>query len=356
MAEPILVPATDGKDHLAYELKLTNVLGQDVDLTSLAVMSGDKTLLTLSGDKLAYWTRVMGNTAATTTLGPGQNALIWLDVAIERPADGRPALTPTSLTHSLGITATKPDLPLVPPTMTETIAPVTVQDRKAVEISPPLAGPNWVDGDSCCDMGGHRMAVNPIDGGLYAAERFAIDYVQMTPDGKLFNGDKGQLSSYPYYGADIHAVSNGPVVAVVDGLPEQVPGVKPTGLTLDQYGGNHIVQDIGGGNFAFYAHLKTGSIRVKPGDQLVSGQVIASLGNTGNSDAPHLHFHVMSTPDPLKSDGLPFVVRSFKLDSRVASLAALEPFMDGQPAQLQPGFAARDEAGVSPLILDVMSY
>jgi len=58
--------------------------------------------------------------------------------------------------------------------------------------------------------------------------------------------------NYPYFGADIHAVADGPVVAVVDGLPEQVAGKDPTGLPLDQYGGNHIVQDIGGGNYAFY--------------------------------------------------------------------------------------------------------
>ena len=79
------------------------------------------------------------------------------------------------------------------------------------------------------------------------------------------------------------------------------------------------MQDIGDGNYAFYAHLKTGSLKVKVGDQLTTGQVIAALGNTGNSDAPHLHFHVMSTPDPLRSDGLPFVIKSFRLDSRLAS-------------------------------------
>ena len=63
------------------------------------------------------------------------------------------------------------------------------------------------------------------------------------------------------------------------------------------------MQDIGEGNYAFYAHLKTGSVKVKAGDQLSAGQVIATLGNTGNTDAPHLHFHVMSTPDPLRSNG-----------------------------------------------------
>ena len=178
----------------------------------------------------------------------------------------------------------------------------------------------------------HRMALNGLNGKYWAAERFAIDYVQMQPDGRLFTGDKAKLESYAYFGADIHAVADGPVVAVVDDLPEQVAGASPTGLPLDQYGGNHIVQDIGDGNYAFYAHLKTGSVKVKPGDRLTTGQVIASLGNTGNTDAPHLHFHVMSTPDPLLSDGLPFVFSSFRLDSRLASPAAIDGLFDGKPA------------------------
>ena len=356
MAEPIPVPATDGKDHLAYELRLTNVFGQDIGLASLAVRSGDQTLLSLSGDKLAYWTRVMGNPAPTTTLGPGQSALVWLDVALDRPAGSSPAGLPANLFHTIDIVATKPTPPLVPPTMTETISPVTVANRKPVDISPPVGGPNWLDGDSCCDMGAHRMAVNPISGDLYAAERFAIDFVQMTSDRTLFHGDKTRLISYPYYGADIHAVADGPVVAVLDGLPEQVPGAHPSGLPLDEYGGNHIVQDIGGGNYAFYAHLKTDSIKVHPGDRLTTGQPIAALGNTGNTDAPHLHFHVMNTPDPLRSNGLPFTFKSFMLDARMASTAALDPLMNGQPAQLQPGFAAKEESGVSPLTLDVMTY
>jgi hypothetical protein len=356
IAAPIPLPATDGKDHLAYELQLTNSLAQELTLTSLAVVAGDKTLLTLSGDKLAYWTRIIGNPAPTMKLGPGQSALVWLDVAVERPAGGTTSTIPTNLAHAIGISIPEPIPPLFPATMTETVAPVTVQTRKPVVISPPLDGPNWLNGGGCCGMSAHRMAMNPLNGQLWAAERFAIDYVQLQPDGRLFTGDKAKPESYPYYGADIHAVADGPVVAVVDGLPEQVGGQSPTGLPLDQYGGNHIVQDVGGGNYAYYAHLKTGSVQVKPGDQLTTGQVIGALGNTGNSDAPHLHFHVMSTPDPLRSDGLPFVFSSFKLDSRVASMDAETSLMDGQPAQLEPGFAARDESNVGTLERDVMTY
>jgi Peptidase family M23 len=350
LAAPVEVRATDGKVHLAYELKLTNTLSQDVTLTSLAVQSGPGTLLNLSAGDLAHWTRVLGSPAPTTTLGPGTAALVWLDVGVDNPSD-----VPAGLEHAIGISVSKPAPPLVPPTLTETIAPTSVQTRKPVLISPPLAGPNWLDGDGCCDMMGHRMAVNPIGGALWVAERFAVDYIQLT-GGRMFNGDKTKLESYPYFGAGIHAVADGPVVAVVDGLPEQIPGANPTGLPLDQYGGNHIVQDIGGGNYAFYAHLKTGSITVKPGEQLAAGQKIAALGNSGNSDAPHLHFHVMSTLDPLRSNGLPFVLTSFRLDARIASIDDLGPLTDTGAARFLAGFAARDETQVSPLVLDVMSY
>ncbi|MDT5103714.1 MAG: hypothetical protein QOI25_1227, partial [Mycobacterium sp.] len=48
LAPPIPVPATDGKVHLAYELQLTNALGQDLTVASVAVKAGDKTLLTLA--------------------------------------------------------------------------------------------------------------------------------------------------------------------------------------------------------------------------------------------------------------------------------------------------------------------
>ena len=351
LAAPIPVPATDGKVHLAYELQLSNVLNQELTLTSVDVRATDRSLLNLAGDRLAYWTRVMGNPAATTKLGPAQSAAVWIDVALDPGAT-----VPSELQHAVGISIAKPQPPLFPATMTETVAPVTVQTRKPAEIAPPLVGPNWVDANSCCDMTPHRMALNPLNGQLWAAERFAIDYVQLRPDNRLFNGDKTKPESYPGFGADIHAVADGPVVGVLDGLPEQVPGTNPSGLPLDQYAGNHIVQDLGDGNFALYAHLQTGSVNVKVGDRLSSGQVIALLGNTGNTDGPHLHFHVMSTPDPLRSNGLPFVLSSFTLDGRIASMDVEDIIEAGQPAPMQPGFRPRDESAVSPLVLDVMSY
>lgn len=351
VAEPIPVPATDGKVHLAYELRLTNVTAHDVTLTGITVLDRDVALLNLTGDQLARWIKVLGNPAPTTKLGAAQAAIVWLDVALDKSAP-----VPTRLAHAISLSDSQPAPPLFPATMTENVAPVAVQNRKPIVVTPPLSGPNWVDGDGCCAIGGHRGALNPINGQLWAAERFAIDYIQLDPENRLVTGDPKKPESFAYFGADIHAVSDGPVVAVLDGLPEQVPGTSPTGLPLDQYAGNHVVQDLGDGNYALYAHIKTGTIKVKPGDKLTTGQVIGNVGNTGNSDAPHLHFHVMSTPDPLRSDGLPFVFNDFRLDSRIATQEVLKDVFDGKPAPLAPGFAARDEKDVMPMELDVMSY
>ncbi len=82
--------------------------------------------------------------------------------------------------------------------------------------------------------------------------------------------------------------------------------------------GNHIVQDIGGGVWAFYAHLQKGTLLVKPGDKVKKGQVIAKLGNTGNSNASHMHFQLMNGPSVLGSDGVPYVIDRFSYDGQVA--------------------------------------
>ena len=202
LAASVPVPATDGRTHLVYELLLTNSMNQDITVDTVVVRPGDgDPLLTLAGAELADRTRVLGTTAPTAELGPSQSALVWLDVITE---NGR---TPTELDHQVQVTLTQPMPPLLPAEVTETVAPVTVQTREPVSIAAPLRGPQWWDANGCCGMTPHRMAINPIDGELWGAERFAIDYVQLMPDGRLFDGKVDDLSGYPYFGAEIHAVA-----------------------------------------------------------------------------------------------------------------------------------------------------
>ena len=352
VAAPIPVPATDGKDHLAYELQLTNTLTQDVTLTSLAVVAGDQTLMTLSGNNLAYWTRVIGNTSPTTKLGPGQTALVWLDVVVDEPA------TIPEQTHPR-------DRDLRAEAAAAVVARDDDRDGRAGQRADPHAGGHRATAGRP-ELVGRRQLLryDRAPDGDEPAQRSAVGRRTIRhrlrptragrPNVRRRQDQAGELPVLRRRHPRGRRRQGG--FGRSTGCPSRSPGRSPTGLPLDQYGGNHIVQDIGDGNYAFYAHLKTGSVKVKPGDELTTGQVIGSLGNTGNSDAPHLHFHVMSTPDPLASDGLPFVFSSFKLNSRMVSQDALDALLNGQPAQLQPGFAVRDETDVSPLVLDVMTY
>ena len=160
---------------------------------------------------------------------------------------------------------------------------------RPAQIGAPLFGKRWLTGEGCCDtVTSHRGAIFPIDGTFHAPERFAIDWVQVGKNGRLYEGPKDKLSSYPYYGAKIRSVADGRVVGTRDTEPEQTPGQFPDGLALNDFGGNYVVVDIGDGRYAYYAHLQKGAkgVLVEPGDQVRKGQVIGKLGNTGNTDAP----------------------------------------------------------------------
>jgi murein DD-endopeptidase MepM/ murein hydrolase activator NlpD len=70
-----------------------------------------------------------------------------------------------------------------------------------------------------------------------------------------------------------------------------------------------------------YGHLKPGSIPawVRPGARLRAGDLIGRVGNSGNSDGPHLHFEVMDAPSSSFADatGLLFVFDTQLLEGTV---------------------------------------
>lgn len=52
------------------------------------------------------------------------------------------------------------------------------------------------------------------------------------------------------------------------------------------------------GEVSVFAHLKFGSTRVSVGQHVTRGQVIGLIGNSGNSDRPHLHYQLQDTEIP----------------------------------------------------------
>jgi murein DD-endopeptidase MepM/ murein hydrolase activator NlpD len=139
------------------------------------------------------------------------------------------------------------------------------------------------------------------------------------------------------HGDDVMAVASGRLVTAVYKYEDQIPGLLPPGLPIEEADGNYVVLDLGGGNFGFYAHMIKGSITVKEGDFVTRGQVIGHLGNSGNTSAPHLHFHVIAGPSSLGSNGLPYVADGYELLARSASTEAFDNAeINGVPLEMVP--------------------
>lgn len=210
-------------------------------------------------------------------------------------------------------------------------APLKIADDKPLIIGPPLTGAGWVAANGCCNPGiVHRGSVLSVNGALYDAQRFAIDWMLLDEHGRLVQGDVADVHNYSDYGADVLAVADGRVVSAVNNLDDQVPGrlPDPSSINIETVDGNHVVVDLGGGRFAFYAHLQKNSVRVKSGDEVKKGAVLGKLGNTGNTSAPHLHFHVKNRPSPpLPADGVPYLIDAFDFAGQV-DLTAFEAAPD----------------------------
>ncbi len=299
----------DGKWHLVYELHLNNMDRWDYRLTKVEAFSGDaaaRSLVSYSGAELEAAMARPGQPGAAekSKLAPGTMGVVYMWVTLDA-ADAVPATIRQRLAVKIG---TYPDEMIV-----ET-APIPV-GRAAIAISSPLRGDHWLAGNGPSNSSGHRRALIPIDGHAAIAQRFAIDWVRIRNEGKTFQGDEKDNKNYYAYGSDALAVADGVVTEVKDGIPENVPGInsRAVPITLETVGGNHVILDIGGGHFAFYAHLQPGSLRVKLGDKVRRGQVVGLVGNSGNSTEPHLHFHIENGTSPLGAEGLPYSLASFEV-------------------------------------------
>lgn len=245
-----------------------------------------------------------GATSAVT-LPAGGGGVIYFFVPL---GAGKPA--PTSLKHTLQFVpcAGAADIQRV-------VYDLAIVRQAPLVIGLPSSGNGWVAGDSVTAKGVHRRTLipvrdaagKPLTGQFHVPERYAIDWVMVDENARRARGPVQHNASYLAFGKSIIAVADGTIARTRDGMPEQTPPKSPPNPSIDTAAGNYIMQAIGGGRFAFYAHLQPGSLRVKPGQQVKRGQVLAVLGNTGNSTEPHLHFHVSNTDDPLMSEGVPFV-------------------------------------------------
>jgi hypothetical protein len=128
-----------------------------------------------------------------------------------------------------------------------------------------------------------------------------------------FAADGTELTDYYCYALPVLAPATGVVHATYTDardMPIGILGGMPPG-------GNQIIIKVAEKQFLFLCHLQPGSIDVQPGDKVEEGQVIARIGNSGNTSEPHLHIHLQDTPDLFLGEGIPLYFRQYRVGSTV---------------------------------------
>jgi hypothetical protein len=195
----------------------------------------------------------------------------------------------------------------------------TIATRNGLRVlGSPVSGNHWQASDAPSNNDNHhRRGVLVIDGRATISRRYAIDWVR-AENGSTFSGDKRDKNSYHAYGEPLRAVADARVVAIQDGLPDNVPGHNEefhpaVPITLITAPGNSITLDLGDGQYAHYMHLQAGTLKVKPGQRVRRGQLLAQIGSSGDAREPHVHFEVTTSATQLVGEGIPYVIDEYEI-------------------------------------------
>ena len=120
----------------------------------------------------------------------------------------------------------------------------------------------------------------------------ALDFAIADLEGRTYQGSGRALGDFYCYDKPVLAPADGTVEEVVQHLPDNPIGQVDTRHNW----GNTVVLRHAPGVYSQLSHLRAHSVRVRPGQAVRRGEVLAACGSSGRSPEPHLHFQVQATP------------------------------------------------------------
>ncbi|MDN3505942.1 MAG: M23 family metallopeptidase [Simkaniaceae bacterium] len=146
------------------------------------------------------------------------------------------------------------------------------------------------NGQFCILHGGSNKIINPHYPVL--AQRYALDIVQLNTLGsRTSKWNPKKLEDFKIFKTSVYSPCEGTIVEAQDGYQD----LQPSKMDPKNPAGNYIAiakkdSDI----VIILAHLLKGSILIQEGDFIEKGQLLAKVGNSGNTSEPHLHIHSVS--------------------------------------------------------------
>lgn len=306
---------TDAGTQVFEELHLSNFTTEPLRLERIDVVDAQdgNVLASFAGKALAQRLAIVGSPTAVrdAVVPPGRRAVVYA----EWLARGQ---RPRTVGHVVTYAA--------PPDTEPGVvrgARAAVSYASGTALGPPLRGGPWVAIHAAAWAHGHRRVFNTVGGKARIPGRFAVDWIRVDAAGHVAQGDPDVPDHWLGYGADVLAVADATVVAVRDGMAESASVSGNPRHALAEDAGNYVAMRLRDGRYAFYEHLRPGSVAVAPGQRVHRGDVLGKLGFTGASTGPHLHFHVADGPSTVGSEGRPFTLDAFDLLGRYDDLGKL---------------------------------
>ena len=120
----------------------------------------------------------------------------------------------------------------------------------------------------------------------------ALDFMIKDSNGSTHRSQGFIVEEYYCFNKPVIAAGDGIVEVAVDNIEDNEPGKINT---MNNWGNTVIINHYNG-IYSQVSHLKNSSIKVKKGDFVKAGDIIALCGNSGRSPEPHLHFQIQSQP------------------------------------------------------------
>jgi hypothetical protein len=123
--------------------------------------------------------------------------------------------------------------------------------------------------------------------------RYAVDIIKINRWGMTNKGFlPGDVQKYFVYGESVYSPCEGEIVWTENTAPDNVAysGKYPYGI------GNGVVIRQGN-HYVALGHFQAGSVSVKVGEQVIEGQYLGKIGNSGFTHRPHIHLQVSTCED-----------------------------------------------------------
>ncbi|SDQ01461.1 Peptidase family M23 [Mucilaginibacter sp. OK268] len=298
----------NGKPIIYYELHITNFAKDSLRLKTLSVLNATDSSVIFNVDETNLKGRLKrvgsSSKADNLILPPGSLDVIYLELNLPVRNTGM------HLVHQLGfdLITEKKATPV-----SAKGAWIEIVPKAPLIIGPPVRSGPWAAIYEPSWLTGHRRVFYTVNGTARLPGRFAVDFIKLDNKGRYTDNNEDTIRNWYGYGSDVLAVSDGVIASIKNDFLESATISKYQSPPPENATGNYVSIKIGNNQFVFYEHLKPGSIKVKPGQKVKKGEVIASLGFTGQTTGPHLHLHIALENSPLGAEGIPFEFDHFTL-------------------------------------------